>query len=147
VPLILIEFRIRSVCRGSFHCSAFEARPHSTFQLLLVSFLRSLTLPLFYKSVFCFVFVNSLWLLACCLSRFTKIMAQQEDNRKIENTTENTIVMDQQINVARSELKNLRYDIIKMKAKNVLYCIVNAFVVQFYSFLGRVCSNMQIKLK
>jgi hypothetical protein len=79
-------------------------------------------------------------------------MAQQEDNRKIENTTENTIVMDQQINVARSELKNLRYDIIKMKAKgrkanNALYCIVDVFVVQFYSFLGRVCSNMQIKLK
>jgi hypothetical protein len=55
--------------------------------------------------------VNGLWLLvlACCLSRFNKIMAQQEDNRKIEITAENTIVMDQQINVARSELKNLRY--------------------------------------
>jgi len=94
--------------------------------------------------------VNGLWLLACCLSRFTKIMAQQEDSRKIENTTENTIVMDQQINVARSELKNLRYDIIKMKAKgrkaNALYCIVNAFVVQFYGILGAT-SNMQIKLK
>jgi hypothetical protein len=60
---------------------------------------------------FCLVFVNGLWLLvlACCLSRFNKIMAQQEDNRKIEITAENTIVMDQQINVARSELKNLRY--------------------------------------
>lgn len=56
-------------------------------------------------------------------------MAQQEDNTKLENT-ENTIVMDQQINVARSELKNLRYiKGVKVKVHNFQKCLNAAYFI------------------